>query len=262
VTLTIEDAQGRQTFPPQMRMARAPAIRQRREGLALLLRLNAQTTTQDRGFRMYDFSADEQPLDNMIDVDLPVEELERLTRVDALLRLVAARDRRVTIALDDWPAAACSRVDPEPSEGIRNGRDLRLLLFLSVTRRHRRGSRPAPSPPLSLLYWFDSAGGSAEHGDHTRRVAVSAGKDSPSEASFVAMNVYTLRVEPADDLSVEQIRWELFVHREIRDVSRFVDGTLAIAYEGDEPNVATWQQTLISCGLEVLSPDARDQRSD
>jgi len=28
--------------------------------------------------------------------------------------------------------------------------------------------------------------------------------------------------------------WELFVHREIRDVSRFVDGTLAIAYEGDE----------------------------
>jgi hypothetical protein len=61
---------------------------------------------------MYEFSADEQPLDSVIDVDLPVEELERLTRVDALLHLVAARDRRVTIALNGGPAATCSRVDP------------------------------------------------------------------------------------------------------------------------------------------------------
>jgi len=76
------------------------------------------------------------------------------------------------------------------------------------------------------------------------------------------MNIYTHRVEPTDDLSVEQIRWELFVHREIRDVSRFVDGTLAIAYEGDEPKVAAWEQTLTSCGLAVLSPDACDQRTD
>ena len=76
------------------------------------------------------------------------------------------------------------------------------------------------------------------------------------------MNVYTLRVEPTDDLSVDQIRWELFVHREIRDVSRFVDGTLAIAYEGDEPKVVAWQQTLTSCSLAVLSPDARDRRTD
>ncbi|HEX3056292.1 MAG TPA: hypothetical protein VHP82_09155 [Gaiellaceae bacterium] len=108
----FEDAQGPQTFPPQMRMARTPAIPQLWEGLALPPRLNPQTTTQDRGFGMYEFSADEQPLDSVIDVDLPVEELERLTRVDALLHLVAARDRRVTIALNGGPAATCSRVDP------------------------------------------------------------------------------------------------------------------------------------------------------
>jgi hypothetical protein len=74
------------------------------------------------------------------------------------------------------------------------------------------------------------------------------------------MNVYTLRVEPTDRMSVDQIRWELFVHREIRDVSRFADGTLAIAYQGEEPNVAAWQQTLRSCGLEVVSSDRREQR--
>jgi hypothetical protein len=67
------------------------------------------------------------------------------------------------------------------------------------------------------------------------------------------MNVYTLRVEPAARMSVEEIRWELFVHREIRDVSRFVDETVAIAYEGEEPNVAAWRQTLHSCGLEANS---------
>jgi hypothetical protein len=61
---------------------------------------------------MYQFSADERPMDNAIDADLPVEELERLRRVDALLRRAAAHDRRDTIALNGWPAAACSRLDP------------------------------------------------------------------------------------------------------------------------------------------------------
>jgi hypothetical protein len=70
------------------------------------------------------------------------------------------------------------------------------------------------------------------------------------------MKVYTLRVEPTGGMSVEQIRWELFVHHEIRDVSRFVDGTLAIAYQGEEPNVAAWEQTLRSCGFEVVAPDS------
>lgn len=64
------------------------------------------------------------------------------------------------------------------------------------------------------------------------------------------MNVYTLRVESADRTPIEQIRWALFVHHEIRDVSRFVDGTLAIAYEADEPNVAAWRRTLSLCGFE------------
>jgi hypothetical protein len=66
------------------------------------------------------------------------------------------------------------------------------------------------------------------------------------------MNIELLRVEPADGLPLEQIRWELFVHREIRDVARFVDGTLAIAYEGDQPDVAAWQETLRSHGFRVL----------
>jgi hypothetical protein len=61
---------------------------------------------------MYQFSVDERPLDDAIDVDLPVEELERLARVGALLRLVAAYDRRDTITLNGWPTAAYSRVDP------------------------------------------------------------------------------------------------------------------------------------------------------
>lgn len=73
------------------------------------------------------------------------------------------------------------------------------------------------------------------------------------------MKVYTLQVEPAGGTPVEHIRWELFVHHEIRDVVRFVDGTLAIAYEG-EPNVAAWQHTLRSCGFEVVPPNRRARR--
>lgn len=65
------------------------------------------------------------------------------------------------------------------------------------------------------------------------------------------MNVYTLRVRRADEFSVEQIRWELFVHHEIREVRGAGDGTIAIAYEGEQPNVAAWEQTLSECGLEV-----------
>lgn len=76
------------------------------------------------------------------------------------------------------------------------------------------------------------------------------------------MNVYTVHVERADRMSVEQIRWALFVHHEIRDVSRSVDGTHVIAYEGEEANVAAWRQTLRSCGLEVLSPHGRKSASD
>ena len=66
------------------------------------------------------------------------------------------------------------------------------------------------------------------------------------------MNVYTLRIHrPPDELSLEQIRWELFVHHEIRAVTDQGDGRIAIAYEGDEPNIAAWEQTLTECGLEV-----------
>jgi hypothetical protein len=61
---------------------------------------------------MYQFSADERPLDDAIDIDLPVEELERLARVDALLRLAAAYDRNDAIGLNGRPAAACSRLVP------------------------------------------------------------------------------------------------------------------------------------------------------
>ena len=43
-------------------------------------------------------SAGARPLNQMIDVDLPFEELERLARVDALLRVIAAHDRSDAIA--------------------------------------------------------------------------------------------------------------------------------------------------------------------
>jgi hypothetical protein len=61
---------------------------------------------------MCQFSADERPLNDAIDADLPVEELERLARVDALLRVAAAYDRNDAITLNGWPPAAYSRVDP------------------------------------------------------------------------------------------------------------------------------------------------------
>jgi hypothetical protein len=43
------------------------------------------------------------PLGELIDVDLPPEELQRLARVDALLRAVAACDRQ---------AAGLTRIEP------------------------------------------------------------------------------------------------------------------------------------------------------
>lgn len=42
----------------------------------------------------------ERPQSDVIHVDLPSEELERLARVDALLRAVAARDRHGAMTLD------------------------------------------------------------------------------------------------------------------------------------------------------------------
>jgi len=42
---------------------------------------------------MTESRATERPLGDVIDVDLPAEELERLARVDALLRVAAAHDR-------------------------------------------------------------------------------------------------------------------------------------------------------------------------
>lgn len=65
--------------------------------------------------------AGERPLNDVIDGGLPFEELERLARVDALLRVVAAYDRRDAIALNGWQAAACTRVDPKASGGVRSG---------------------------------------------------------------------------------------------------------------------------------------------
>jgi hypothetical protein len=64
------------------------------------------------------------------------------------------------------------------------------------------------------------------------------------------MKIYALRVESPPGMSVDRIRWELFVHHEIRDVCRLVDGTLAIGFEGEEPNVAAWERTLRR--LEIL----------
>jgi hypothetical protein len=60
---------------------------------------------------MYQCRADEQPLDDTIDADLPLEEVERLAHVDALLRVVAARDRSDAIAPSGRQAAARTRVD-------------------------------------------------------------------------------------------------------------------------------------------------------
>jgi hypothetical protein len=56
--------------------------------------------------------AEERPLHDVIDVARTFAELERLARVDALLRVVAAYDRGDTRALNGRPAAARTRVDP------------------------------------------------------------------------------------------------------------------------------------------------------
>jgi hypothetical protein len=56
--------------------------------------------------------AGERPLNDVIDVDLPFEVLERLARVDALLHVVAAYDSGDAMALNGRRAAACTRVDP------------------------------------------------------------------------------------------------------------------------------------------------------
>jgi hypothetical protein len=56
--------------------------------------------------------AGERPLNDVIDVELPFEELERLARVDALLRVVAAYDRGDAIAVSGRRTAARTRVAP------------------------------------------------------------------------------------------------------------------------------------------------------
>lgn len=56
-----------------------------------------------------------EPLGDAIGVDPPSAELRRLACVDALLRVVAARDRRETIALDELQADANSRTAPTSS---------------------------------------------------------------------------------------------------------------------------------------------------
>jgi len=61
---------------------------------------------------MNENTAGARPLNDMIDVDLPFKELERLARVDALLRVVAAHDRRDAIAPSGRQAAR-ARVDSE-----------------------------------------------------------------------------------------------------------------------------------------------------
>jgi len=59
----------------------------------------------------------ERPSDDTPDAGLPVEELERLALVDALLRVVAAHDRSDPIAGSGAQAAAPIHVDfPEARE--------------------------------------------------------------------------------------------------------------------------------------------------
>ena len=53
-----------------------------------------------------------EPLGNAIGGDLPSAELRRLACVDALLRVVAARDRREAISLDELQADARPRTAP------------------------------------------------------------------------------------------------------------------------------------------------------
>jgi hypothetical protein len=66
---------------------------------------------------MHRCRAGEQPSDDTPDADLPVEELERLALVDALLRVVAAHDRSDPITASGAQAAAPVHVDfPEARE--------------------------------------------------------------------------------------------------------------------------------------------------
>jgi hypothetical protein len=66
--------------------------------------------------------AREQPLGELIDDDLPADELERLARVDALLRIAAARDQDDAIATsgdgdcERTRLSISAALDGEPSE--------------------------------------------------------------------------------------------------------------------------------------------------
>jgi hypothetical protein len=61
---------------------------------------------------MYQSRAGEAPLGDVLDLDLPAEDVKRLAQVDALLRVVAARDRDDAIAVDGFRAAALTRIGP------------------------------------------------------------------------------------------------------------------------------------------------------
>jgi hypothetical protein len=61
-------------------------------------------------------------LAELIDVDLPAEELERLVRVDALLRLVAAADRMYAF---NPLTAQQLRVGPRTADGFHERRSHR-----------------------------------------------------------------------------------------------------------------------------------------
>jgi hypothetical protein len=64
-----------------------------------------------------------QPLRDLIDDALPVKELERLARVDALLRIAAARDRddAIVASRDDCERICASDWPPERSGIIEPG---------------------------------------------------------------------------------------------------------------------------------------------
>ena len=88
----------------------------------------------------------EQPLRDLIDIDLPAGELERLTRVAQILRLAADRDRADTTSRQNAThrAADCERMRRSISATL--DRELSEAGSESVQIREHLGRRSPPAP--------------------------------------------------------------------------------------------------------------------
>jgi hypothetical protein len=74
------------------------------------------------------------------------------------------------------------------------------------------------------------------------------------------VNVFELAITGIDsDAKLADLRWQLFVCKEVADVRRTeASDVVKVLYDGEQPDLSRWRHVLEAAGYELGSPAAGD----